>query len=260
VTGQGGPQHPGLSPREITKVVNRYIGVSGGYLGDFSYRTHADFYPEYCNLDVDSYEFEGTTRERFIAILTSRAPLDQARVLRGVLQRFPAEEPGAPTTRAGLVEEMTRWIARLESGSPIVVRVPEVTRAVVVQALEHAEHLLQASGATSGVDRVHTALHGHLIALCEGAGIEVKPDESMVAILKALRRDHPMLQDLGPRRQDIEKILNSAGNMLDAFDPVRNRASYAHPNVQLLDDPEAMLVTNAARMLLNYLDAKLAAD
>ena len=30
------------------KIVNRYIGVTGGYLGDFSYRTDADFYPEHC--------------------------------------------------------------------------------------------------------------------------------------------------------------------------------------------------------------------
>ena len=39
-----------LTSREVTRIVNRYIGVSGGYLGDFSYRTHADFYPEYWGL------------------------------------------------------------------------------------------------------------------------------------------------------------------------------------------------------------------
>jgi hypothetical protein len=31
-----------LTPQEAMKVVNRYIGVEGGYLGDFSYRTHAE--------------------------------------------------------------------------------------------------------------------------------------------------------------------------------------------------------------------------
>ena len=45
-----------LSKREIMIVVNRYIGVEGGYLGDFSYRTHAEFYPLYCELDIDPYE------------------------------------------------------------------------------------------------------------------------------------------------------------------------------------------------------------
>lgn len=37
-----------MSMKEILRVVNRYIGVEGGYLVGFSYRTHADFYPEYC--------------------------------------------------------------------------------------------------------------------------------------------------------------------------------------------------------------------
>jgi hypothetical protein len=30
---------PGLTHGEILRVVNRYIGVSGGYLGDFTYGT-----------------------------------------------------------------------------------------------------------------------------------------------------------------------------------------------------------------------------
>jgi hypothetical protein len=29
----------------VVRVVNDYIGVSGGYLGDFTYRTHQEFYP-----------------------------------------------------------------------------------------------------------------------------------------------------------------------------------------------------------------------
>jgi len=61
----------GLSNREIIRIVNRYIGVDHGYLGDFSYRTHADFYPEYCDLDINPFTHEGTTRERFISILSS---------------------------------------------------------------------------------------------------------------------------------------------------------------------------------------------
>jgi hypothetical protein len=38
-----------LTNREIRLVVHDYIGVQSGYLGDFSYRTHRDFYPDYCD-------------------------------------------------------------------------------------------------------------------------------------------------------------------------------------------------------------------
>ena len=48
--------------------------------------------------------------------------------------------------------------------------------------------------------------------------------------------------------------------MLDALTPVRNNASLAHPNKDLLGRDEAQLVVNAGRTLLTYLDAKIGAE
>jgi hypothetical protein len=42
------------------------------------------------------------------------------------------------------------------------------------------------------------------------------------------------------------------------LNPVRNNASVAHPNEQLLGRDEALLVINVGRTLLSYLDAKVA--
>ena len=58
-----------LSIGDILKLVNEYIGVHGGYLGDFTYRTHREFYPQFCDVEVDPDQYEGTTRERFIKVL-----------------------------------------------------------------------------------------------------------------------------------------------------------------------------------------------
>jgi hypothetical protein len=41
------------------------------------------------------------------------------------------------------------------------------------------------------------------------------------------------------------------------LNPARNRGSIAHPNQEPLDFDEAMLFINAARTVLQYLDAKL---
>jgi hypothetical protein len=41
------------------------------------------------------------------------------------------------------------------------------------------------------------------------------------------------------------------------LNPVRNNASVAHPNEDLLGHEEAELVINVGRSLLSYLDAKL---
>jgi hypothetical protein len=68
---------------------------------------------------------------------------------------------------------------------------------------------------------------------------------------------HPKLSDLGPRSQDIRTVLNACASILDAMLPVRNQASVAHPNAELLGEAEARLVINVGRTLLHYLDAKL---
>lgn len=247
----------GLSKREILLIVNRYIGVEGGYLGDFSYRTHADFYPEYCDLDIDPYRYEGTTRERFIAILSSLPVHDQAKVVRGVIERFPVGSSRLRTEAAH--DELLEIVARLESGGLVPGSPPALTSDVVLRAIGDAEALLQKGGPTSAVDRVHTSLHGHLRYLCDEGGVDYAADDSIVALFKKLRRGHPKLRDLGPRGEDIEKVLNACSSILDALNPVRNRASVAHPNEELLGREEAQLVINVGRSLLSYLDGKLGA-
>ncbi|WP_241474151.1 abortive infection family protein [Mycolicibacterium neoaurum] len=246
----------GLTHQEVIKVVNRYIGVAGGYLGDFSYRTHAEFYPEYCDLDIDPNNYAGTTRERFIEILSTQPPRVQAKILRGVIDRF--DEDDSPV-RARLRPELEAWVHRLESAPAVGLETPEHTRDVVVRALADADELMRTNGATSAVDRIHTALHGHVLALCEAAGIEVDREMAMNRALKLLRQSHPALVASGPRADDITRVLGAMATVLDALNPLRNNASVAHPNEELLAEPEAYLAINAARTVFAFLDAKLGA-
>ncbi|MHC5737493.1 toll/interleukin-1 receptor domain-containing protein [Nostoc sp.] len=106
----------GLTKQEVTKIVNTYIGVFDGYLGNFSYRTHIDFYPEYCDLGIDPNQYEGTTRQRFIAILENSPPHIQAKIIHGVLQRFPLEDEDKkpPTRTKELYEELLSIAQRLD--------------------------------------------------------------------------------------------------------------------------------------------------
>ena len=248
-----------LTSGDIAKVVNRYIGVSSGYLGNFSYSTHASFYPEYCDLDINPTAYPGTTRERFIEILKAASPADQAKILRGVVDRFRVDEPGAPATRT---EDVRLWIlataAKLD-GHPVASSDPRSTTETVRRALADAEALLKSGGAVSAVDRVHTAMHGYLRELCQVAGIACADDSTLASCFSKLKQSHPAFQASGARSGEILKILRSVSAVLDAFDPVRNHASLAHPNDELLDPPEAMLVLNIGRSLLAYLDARVQA-
>jgi Abortive infection C-terminus len=253
----------GLTRPEITRIVNRYIGVSGGYLGDFSYGSHSDFYAEYCDLDLDPFDYlaEGTTRERFIAVLEHTSPQEQARIIRGVLEKYPAGSTPPVGSNAVRTEQaaadLLALAERLERRGLVAAATPTLTSEVVTRALDDAETLLQRGGPTSAVDRVHTSLHGHLRHLCQEAGITFEREDTMVVLLKKLLASQPRLQDLGPRANDIERVLRASGSILDALNPVRNNASVAHPNDDLLGREEAQLVINVSRSLLSYLDAKL---
>ena len=175
-----------------------------------------------------------------------------------LLERFPLGEANAPSTRTqGLHDSLLDFIARLEGAAPVPSPTPKLQSAVVDRALGDAEILIRDRDATSGVDRIHTALHGYLLAVCQDAGLTYPSNASLPTLFKLLRREHPALQATDARSQDITQVLRAFGAVLDALNPMRNKASVAHPNRALLDKPEAMLVVNAARTVLHYLDARL---
>jgi hypothetical protein len=245
----------GMTRMEIKKLVNRYIGVSGGYLGDFSYRTHADFYVEYCDLDIDPYQFDGTTRERFEKILETSPRNVQAKIIRGIIEKYPPKHDDVE--RTGLAKSFIELAERLESAPTVSFAATVFTSDVVERAICDSETLVHTRGATSGVDRVHTALHGYLRKVCDDAAIPYELGATMTSLFKKLRADHVAFEENGPRAQDITQIMRAMSSIMDALNPLRNNASVAHPNEELLDEPEAMLAINAARTILHYLDTKL---
>lgn len=243
-----------LTRMEIEKVVHKYIGVSGGYLGDFSYRTHHDFYVN-LELDIDPHKLEGTTRQRFEHILQEATPDVQARILQGILEKYPMDSATIRTKK--LRDEIVGWIGRLSTGAVVTVTPLRVTSAVVERALLDAEKLMASTGATSGVDRAHTALHGYLLQVCSDSNISMGEEPNLSQLFKALRQKHAAFKELGARSDDVAKLLGAMATIVDVLNPLRNKASVAHPNEQLLAEPEALLVINSVRTMLNYLDSKL---
>jgi hypothetical protein len=132
-----------------------------------------------------------------------------------------------------------------------------MTSEFVERTLAEAEHLVRAKGATSGVDRIHSALHGYLRVVCDKASITYTEADRIEELFKKIRASHASFAVPGPRAQDIALITDKFCAIMNVLDPIRNRGSFAHPTKGLLAVPEAMLVINAARTIFHYLDAKL---
>lgn len=132
----------------------------------------------------------------------------------------------------------------------------KITSSVVEHALNDTETLIRQRGAVSGLDRVHTAFHGYLKAVCDDAGLLPAGDPG-ITDFKILRRQHPAFQPPPPGAREIDNVLGPLATIVNALNPLRNRSSVAHPNEELLEEPEAMLVINAVRTLLHYLNSRI---
>ena len=256
---------PGMTPAEIDQLVEIYLAAEGGYLFGFSYADHERFYTQYCDMagmvDVAAERAQhGSTRRTFRAILQAATPPNQARIIRGVFAKIPPENLQCEDAarRVEIAQRLKSVADRLDGN--VVPGVETLTTSETVQtALANAEDLLRSSGPAAAVDRVHTALHGHLKYLCDAARIVVNqelPDARNY--LAALINEHPRLQVTGPRREEVKTILRTSMGIVTAVSTIRNNASLAHAADQLLDEHEAMLVINVTKSLLRYLDAKLA--
>ncbi len=145
-----------------------------------------------------------------------------------------------------------------DSGSaPVAQPDPKITSDTVERALADAERLNSRGGAVSAVDRVHTAFHGYLMEVCRESRIAFADDSDITALFGLLRQHHSAFSGTIPGGDQITQVLRGMAKIVDALNLVRNRRSLAHPNTVLLEEPEAMLVINATRTLLHYLNGKL---
>ena len=134
---------------------------------------------------------------------------------------------------------------------------PAAPSETLERALAEVERSLAEGQPAAGVDRVHTAFHAYLRQLADAAGLGAAPDAGMVDLFRLLRQSHPSLQAAGPRAGEITRIIHAMATIVDALNPLRNRASLAHPADGLLADAEAMLVINAVRTLLHYVEKRV---
>jgi hypothetical protein len=195
-------------------------------------------------------------------VLYYRAPLDRYVELAESFERDQLEREYRRLAEA--VTEAGHYIRFMvldldpESGpAPVATPSLEIRSDTVERALADVEQLIHSRGAASGVDRVHTAFHGYLKAVAVKASIQIHEDANVTTLFKTLREKHTALIVPEPRAADLDRILRSIATILDTLNPIRNRATIAHPNEVILSEPEAMLVINSVRTLLYYLDAKL---
>jgi hypothetical protein len=207
--------------------------------------------------------FEATNHfgDEFL-VLAYSAPMDTYLRIGESLEDFQVRHDYKAIAEAvsEVCSEYVRFVAvdleTSEGPEPVTSPVLEITSDVVERALQDAERLIATQGATSGVDRLHTAFHGYLRAVATAASLPVAEGAGITELFRIIREAHPGFQRVGARQADVDRAVRALATVVDVLNPVRNLASVAHPNEALLDEPEAMLVINVVRSLLHYLNAR----
>lgn len=151
------------------------------------------------------------------------------------------------------VDRISSRLAATAVTSPVLA----ISSETVDLALKNAETLIKTDGARAAVDRVHTAFHGYLQAICQQESIAVPSDAGIMQLLKAIRGNHSKLKASIPGADEVGRIIRNLSATLDALNPIRNHKTLAHPTNTLLEEPEAMLIVNTVRTLLHYLNDRL---
>ena len=212
-----------------------------------------------CDLDIEPNSNSArAVHTEFIEILKSQPPQNQAKIVRAVLAKY--FEPGgfrSASRQEKLRPKFEQVVQRLESESTFVDDVsPKSTSEVVQVALKDSNYLIGRGSVRSAVSKSHTALHGYLKQMCDDESIVYEKNASLPKLFKLLQDKHSGFQNAGPHQEKIDNVGKGLATAIHSLNEIRNQATDAHPNDELLDVCDATLAINAMRTIFHYVEEK----
>lgn len=223
-----------LSLTEIYRLVNDYIGVNQGYLGDFSYRTHAEFYPHYCNLDINPLEIEGTTRSRYIDILQDAGSGDKAKIIRGTFLKYPVSSfpEEEQSQKQKIYDEFQLILKRLDilASSPsdtLVTSTLERYNAEYVSDIWMRAIERRAENPEAAITSARTLLESVCKHILDDAGEKYEDGHDLPKLYR-LTAERLNLAPSQHTEQVFRQILGGCQTVVEGLGSMRNRLSDAH--------------------------------
>lgn len=237
-----------LSSIEKRKL-ERLLGMSNGYVLNFSDRTFSLFFEEHTGLDIDDAKYRinmssGSKANRMRGFWNIEPNHVVAKVIGAMIEHANEYECLPVDVDNALLVDVQKVIDRLHhnSSSPV----PEVdafTASVndldFEAAAKHIRTAIDQNEPATALDRLHVFTIKFLRTHCERRGIEVNRDKPLHSLMgeyvKAVRVAGLLESEMADR------ILRSGISILEAFNDVRNNKSLAHDN-PILNDSEARLI------------------
>lgn len=247
-------------PRLDRLCVEELLGMTGGYVMDLSNRELSDLVREELNVHIEdaAYAVRGTSKaNRLRSLFDLAEPSEAARLLRALWDYRESrgwtpgdvveDRPSVVRSRyMAIVDRLERKAATSDTGA-LALFVESMTLSELIEAINRD---VAAGAHAAALDRLHTYSCKRFSHLLQDAGLQTSREEPLhsrvgkyVKHLNATRTLRPI----------TAQILRNSTGVLQAFNDVRNNASFAHDN-EIANADEARLIVDSVLSVLRFVD------
>lgn len=141
------------------------------------------------------------------------------------------------------------WVVNVKRENELDDVIADCADSVLV-ALSDAEEAIQKGKYESAVDRLHTTLHGYVKSILDKHSIATASDENLPNMFSKLCKHYELTNGIQKR---VGEILKSGSGMVHYINEVRNKNTPSHPNHDLIQNEEALLVVRLVEALFEYI-------
>jgi hypothetical protein len=244
------------------KILEHFLGMSSGYVLDFSNRTFEEFVLESTGKEIfnEKYNYASSSKaNRLREFWKVESNSTIGKLIKDFIDHKKTSALLNYTQLDGndekLIRECYKIADRLQAATPIEA-VDELRNNSNTDELkllsENIIDCIEKDQPQVGLDRLHTYLKKFLRTLCEKHGIQTEktiPINSLLgSYIKELDKKSLLESEM------TKRILKSAISILDTFNKVRNDQSFAHDN-KILNYNESILIFNNILNMIKFINS-----
>jgi translation elongation factor EF-1beta len=257
-----------ITIREKAKI-EKFLGMSSGYVADFSDRTFHEFVGVVTGLDIDDpkYHYASNSKanrlRQFIKVEDDHTvgKLIQEMcnhyfdvLVEGQTKTWYPQEDDKLKESQELYHECLKIAQRLQGNvvENISALKPNSDDTDFKKLAESIRESIEKNLPEVALDRLHTFVMKYIRELCKKHGIEYEVDESLHSIFGKYIKF--LIANGNIETEMSKRILKTSISNLDSFNDVRNNKSFAHDN-PILNYEESVLVFNNISNMIKFIQA-----
>jgi len=244
------------------RYLEKILGMSGGYVLDFSNRTMQEFIIDILGVDIyiDKYSIKGDSKaNRLRAFWEIESNYHVGFLLEKFLDYWLTQvhtgERNIDYTDENLHKVCAKIIDRLKSGGSVEnldsIK-PNSKDESFDKLVSSIKHSINNNEPETGIDRLHTFVIKYVRELCLKYNIEFDKDTPLHSLF-GMYVKYLNVSKLIESEMTI-RILKSSISVLEAFNSVRNNQSFAHDN-SILNYNESLLIFNDISNVIRFIEA-----